>query len=278
MPKISIILPTYNGAKRIARAIQSVQKQSLRDWELLVVIDGSTDGTFSVVSDIAKNDERIRIVNNKENQGIQKTLNNGIKKSTGVYIARIDDDDEWCDNEKLQKQFNFLESNPEYGLVGSGIVLVNKNGDEIDQYLFVENDNDIRKTFLSQNHFAHPSVMFRKSIFEKTGLYSEKEEHKHVEDHEFWLRIGKYGKLKNLSEYLINYQIREGSISGRNKELQLRRRLMLCIQYRKDYPNFIKNFLKILFVYVGYVFVGWIFIRFPKIRGKITSLYKKLSR
>ena len=80
MPKISIILPTYNGAKRIARAIQSVQKQSLRDWELLVVIDGSTDGTFSVVSDIAKNDERIRIVNNKENQGIQKTLNNKIKK------------------------------------------------------------------------------------------------------------------------------------------------------------------------------------------------------
>ncbi len=274
--KVSIILPTYNGGDRIGKSIKSVQDQSFQDWELIIVIDGSTDATFERVSRIAKQDSRIVIINNEQNQGIQKTLNDGLKKATGEYIARIDDDDVWVDVRKLQKQIDFLEQNPDYVLVGTGIILVDKNGKQIDQYLFSASDDEIRKKILGQNCFAHPTVLFRNDIVKKIGGYSEDMNHKHVEDHELWLRMGTIGKMGNIPEYAILYQVNEQGLSGKNKSVQLKRRVQLCITYRKKYPNFLKNVIKITFLYIGYITIGWMFAGSIKVRSKLTAIYKEL--
>jgi teichuronic acid biosynthesis glycosyltransferase TuaG len=109
-PVISIILPTYNGATYISRAIESVAAQSYTDWELLVIGDGSTDTTAGIVAEYIKKDSRIQYVKNDSNLGIQKSLNRGLHLAQGKYIARIDDDDQWIDTEKLTKQLNFYSN------------------------------------------------------------------------------------------------------------------------------------------------------------------------
>lgn len=275
-PIISIILPTYNGGGRIVRSIQSVQQQSFQDWELIIIIDGSTDATFERVVQIAQNDPRIVILNNEKNQGIQKALNNGLKKSQGKYIARIDDDDQWIDTQKLQKQYDFLENNSDYVLVGTGMIVIDNQGKGLGRYVFAEKDEDLRKKILGQNCFAHPSVLFRKNIVDELEGYSEKVKYKHVEDHELWLRMGQNGKFANISEYSLLYTVDNASLSGKNKSVQLKKRLQLCIKYRKQYPNFILNLLKISFIYLGYITIGWMFSQSVKVRGFVTSLYKKI--
>lgn len=274
-PYITIILPTYNGADRISRAILSVQQQSFQDWELIVIIDGSTDATLERVSRIAQQDDRIVVINNKLNQGIQKTLNHGLRGARGFYIARIDDDDIWIDNRKLQKQYDFLQNNLEYVLVGTGMVLVDETGKEIGKYVFPKNDKDIRKKILGQNCFAHPTVMFRKETISQIGEYSEKKEHTHIEDHELWLRMGTVGKFANLNEYAITYQITPKSISGKNKHAQFYKKISLCVYYRKKYPDFLKNLFKVIFMFIGYMSIGWMFSNSSKIRSKVTEWYKK---
>lgn len=274
--KVSIILPTYNGGDRIGKSIKSVQDQSFQDWELIIVIDGSTDATFERVSRIAKQDSRIVIINNEQNQGIQKTLNDGLKKATGEYIARIDDDDVWIDVRKLQKQIDFLEQNPDYVLVGTGIILVDSKGVEITRYFFPETDQDIRKRILGQNCFAHPSVMYRKKVVDQIGNYSESVQDKHVEDYEFWLRMGIVGKFANLSEYSLLYQVANSSISGKNKLPQLKKCIHLSWRFRKDYELFYRNFFIVCLRYVAYGLFGGILSRSIRLRGKITAIYKKM--
>lgn len=274
--KITILLPTYNGADRISRSIQSVQKQTFQDWELIIVIDGSDDLTFERVTRTAKQDSRIVVIQNKQNQGIQKTLNNGLAHAKGKYIARIDDDDTWIDPRKLQKQFDFLEKNTDHVLVGTGIVLVNTKGEEIGQYVFPHSDVIIRNRILGQNCFAHPAVMYRRDIVELVGGYSEQVKHKHIEDYELWLRMGTIGKFANLNEYAVVYQVSEHGLSGKNKGRQLYNRVKLCIEYKKDYPNFIVSLSKILFIFIGYITIGWMFARSVKVRSFMTALYKKM--
>lgn len=273
-PHISIILPTYNGDNQIDRAISSVQEQSFQDWELIVVIDGSTDTTCERVSKMATEDSRIIIVNNVENQGIQKTLNIGLQKARGKYIARIDDDDEWVDIYKLQKQFDFLESHPEYVLVGTGLVLVDKQKKELTRYLFPGSDYEIRNKILSQNCFAHPTIMFRRNALNLLDGYSEDEKYKHVEDYELWLRMGTIGKFANLPIYAVGYQVSVTSISGKNKLLQLKKCIKLSWEFKNKYPSFLKNFINVNIRYLLYFFIGGVLDRYPKVRAVITSIYK----
>ena len=116
LPLVSILMPTFNRARLIGKSIESVIAQSYDSWELLVIDDGSTDGTRDIIKEYANKDERIKclFIPRTEFNGISKYLNLGIEKANGKYIARIDDDDFWCNNDKLSQQVNFLENNPEY--------------------------------------------------------------------------------------------------------------------------------------------------------------------
>jgi len=236
-PIVSIILPVWNGARFLPRAIRSVENQTFSDWELIVVDDGSTDGSAEMVRRAIKNDARIRYEKNERNLGIQKTLNRGLALARGTYIARIDDDDEWCDARKLEVQIDYLAAHPRCVLIGTGVIVVDENGAERLRYLFPSSDSEIRMRMLSKNCFAHSSVMFRRSVIELAGAYDESESTKHVEDYELWLRMGTAGEFYNIPEYMVRFMMRAGAVSSVNKLMQLRRIYVIAREYRAAYPR-----------------------------------------
>ena len=241
--KVSVILPTHNGSKYISKAIESVLSQSLEDLELIIIDDGSTDRTSEVVKEFTKKDKRIVFENNKENLGIQKTLNKGIQMARGEYVARIDDDDEWVYLDKLEEQTAFLDRHGNYVLVGTGVIVVDEDRKELFRFMQPETDAEIRDKMLLKSCFTHSTVMFRKDTALEIGGYSEEEGALHVEDYDLWLRLGVVGKLYNLRQYGIKFMLREGAISSKYKLEQFRKNVKLVVKYRKHYPNFSRSFL-----------------------------------
>lgn len=240
-PKVSIIIPTYNRVKMLEKSIESVFAQSYKDWELIIIDDASTDETEERMKQLSSREKSVRYMRipKIEGKGISEYLNIGLRNSKGEYIARIDDDDFWCHKDKLKMQVEFLDENPEYVVVGGGVILVDENGKELFRYLKKETDEEIRRFALYSNPFTHATVMFRKETAMKLGGYRIM---KHVEDMELWLRMGKVGKLYNMKEYFITYMT-----AGQNKSfLQQRENSRTVVDvvkmHGKHYPNFRKAY------------------------------------
>jgi glycosyltransferase involved in cell wall biosynthesis len=256
-PKVSILLPTYNGSHFLARAMESVLRQSYADFELLIIDDGSTDHTAKVVSLFSAKDPRVIYLKNEENLGIQKSLNKGLRQTRGEYIARIDDDDEWIDHDKLQAQVEFLNHNPEYVLIGTGAVWIDDKGEELYRGFNPETDRDIRRRILIRNCFIHSAVMFRKDAATKAGSYDESKEARNFEDYDLWLKLGLMGRLANFRAIGIKKTLRTGSIISANKRGSfwqriafVKRRARLISEYRRRYPNYgialLRNYLRLI--------------------------------
>ena len=270
-PIISIILPTYNGGKYIDKSIKSVIAQSFSDWELLVVDDGSTDNTADIIKKYEEDDKKIIYLKNEVNLGIQKSLNYGLKKARGKYVARIDDDDTWVDADKLRKQFDFLEDNREYVLVGTGVIVVDEDDNKIMQYILPTTDYKIRKNILMKNCFIHSSVMFRADSVESLGGYKEDNNSKNIEDYDLWLRLGTHGKFANLSSHGVCFMQRGGSISSENKIEQFKKNLDLIEKFKAQYPRYFRS---MIFGYLRLFFYR-IFVLMPdKLKRIILKIYK----
>ncbi len=244
MIQVSILLPTYNGAKTIARAIESVLSQTHTAWELLVIDDGSSDGTAQVVKKYVDTDSRVRYIKNERNLGIQKTLNRGLKEAKGEYIARIDDDDFWIIPYKLSAQYAYMQLHPGCVLVGTGVVVYSEDTQELFRYILPESDADIRKNILSKNCFTHATVLFSKQAAQECGGYGEGEETKHVEDYDLWLRLGTKGSMNNLPLYAVGFTLRAGSTSGKNKTEQFKKDIALTRKYKTNYPGYTRAIIR----------------------------------
>ncbi len=237
IPRISVILPVYNGEKYLARAIESVLRQRFRDLELLIMNDGSGDRSQEIAQHFLEKDRRIRVFA-QDNSGIQRALNLGLTHARGEFAARIDDDDVWISADKLQEQVEFLDEHPKHVLVGTGAVVRDESGRELFRYLPPTEDGSIRKRMLARNCFIHSSVMFRLRPVLETGGYDDGEPARHVEDYDLWLRLGTKGKLANLPLYATGFTLRPGNLSSRNKLEQFRKDLDLVRRYRKYYPGY----------------------------------------
>ena len=242
IPTVSIIMPTYNRIRMLEKAIQSVFDQSFKNWELIIIDDASTDETEARMKELDCREEAVRYMRipKIENKGISEYLNIGLRNARGKYIARIDDDDFWCHKDKLKLQVEFMEKNPEYVVVGGGVILVDGRGDELFRYLKKETDEEIRSFALFSNPFTHATVLFKKDLALKLGGYKII---KHVEDMELWLRMGKHGKLYNMKEYFITYMT-----AGQNKSFTHQREnsktvLEVIKMHKDDYPNFSKAYI-----------------------------------
>ncbi len=185
--KVSVVLPVFNAQDTIVTAVDSIVQQTFHDWELLVIDDGSTDSTEEKLEQIK--DVRIRVIKTK-NRGIARALNFGIKLSRSTIIARMDADD-ISHPDRLEMQYNYLKDHSDIEVVSS---LVKYNGDRLNHQgyaLYVDEINKLcshEEMFLNrfkESPMAHPSVMFRKSLIEKHGGYSEESI---PEDYELWLR------------------------------------------------------------------------------------------
>jgi len=213
-PIISIVMSVYNGATNISETIKSVLNQTFSKFEFIIINDGSTDETPKILEKWAKKDKRIKLITVPQ-IGLTKSLNKGIRKARGKYIARIDSGDTWR-KDKINLQVQFLKHNPDTVLLGTQAIIVDKQRNIITETNYPIKDKEIRLWFLKGiNPFLHSSVVFKNNNF----FYNEN--FCYAQDFELWSRLFFKGRLANLKQKLTQYQISLNSISFRHKVNQV---------------------------------------------------------
>lgn len=233
-PKISIITTTRNRADFITEAIESARGQSFTDWELLILDDDSNDNTEAIVASYTANDSRIKY-HKSPFLGISRNRNKGLKLASGKYVAVLDSDDYWLDKNKLQKQYDFLEQNLDYVLIGSNIKIIDEKGNLIKNSSFATEDTDIRKKILKDNQIPHSSVLIRKDSILKADGYDEKLSC--VEDLDLFLKLGRLGKMKNLEEITTAYTRHTGGYSHQRKVAMAWNHFKIILRNFGQYPH-----------------------------------------
>ena len=208
-PTVSVLLPAFDGERYIGAAIESVLAQTYRDFELIVIDDGSRDGTLEAVRRFA--DSRIRIVT-QLNRGLAGTLNRGIALAAGRYVARQDQDDLSFPG-RLARQVAHLDSDPTCALVGTWAEIW--RGDTLTgrQHRHPVDDATLKFELLLDNPFVHSSVMIRREALDRVGGYSTDAARQPPEDYELWSRIARGFGVANIPEVLHVYREVEGSLS-----------------------------------------------------------------
>ena len=205
---VSIILPVLNGANYIEGAVESNINQSYKSWELLIIDDGSTDGTPLILEEVDRKEDRIRIITNPGHQGIIYSLNNGWKQSKGNLIARMDADD-ICDHNRIKEQVEYMNSHPEIAVLGTAASIVYGNNENGGVLMMPETHEQIVSQIYRKSPFIHSSVMMRKEFLEKMGGYGLSTGFKNIEDWDLWIRGHKIFKFHNLQKVLIKYHARK---------------------------------------------------------------------
>lgn len=212
-PLISILLPVYNAENYVQETIASILAQTYTHFELIVINDGSTDRSQEIIDFF--NDKRIITLKNEHNIRLIATLNLGLQKAKGKYIARIDADDIMLPN-RISKQVMFLEENLDYGMVGS---YVQTFGDVEGSIFYPLDDASIRYTSMFYNPFVHSTVMLRASVI-ATNLLDYDSTMLHVEDYALWIQIMRVSKVANLPEILVRYRVHAFQISTTYSAIQ----------------------------------------------------------
>lgn len=215
-PVVSVIMSVYNDKKYVSVAIDSILNQSFKDFEFIIINDGSTDKTLEILNDYERKDSRIVLIN-QENKGLTKSLNIGIKKAKGKYIARMDSDD-ISHPQRLQKQIEFLENNQDYALLGCNVIKIDESSDELEKNKTKYSYEDIYKRFKYGNCIAHGSVMINKQLIGELLEYDEN--FKYSQDYRLWTKIAKKYKVANTYEHLYYLRLHDNSISKTKLEDQ----------------------------------------------------------
>jgi glycosyltransferase involved in cell wall biosynthesis len=211
-PQVSVIVPVRNGARWLRDAIDSVTAQTFRDFELLIVDDGSTDETPRMLSELAARDDRVVIIQQGA-LGLAIALNRGFAEARGPLIARLDADDR-AFPERLDRQMRHLAMHPEIGLLGSWAQLIDDNSKSIGQ-LKPETDPEKLAGILTRtNPFVHSSVMLRVEIARRLGGY--RSFFQAAEDYDLWLRFSEVTKVANLAETLVQYRRHGRNVTRRD--------------------------------------------------------------
>lgn len=228
---VSIVLPVYNGEKYLREAVDSILEQTYRNFELIVINDGSTDSTLDILLEYQKKDARVVIIS-RTNRGLVDSLNEGIKIARGKYIARMDADDV-AHPTRIEKQVNFMEEHDDVYILGTNYSLVYEEGTTEEVRKAAQGTHkrstasiDREDWFLSTNEtmkFIHPTIMIRKSLFDDIGLYR----YYKLEDLELYFRTGSNGyRIDKLEEVLLDYRVRASSKSRTDARAEQTKELM----------------------------------------------------
>jgi glycosyltransferase involved in cell wall biosynthesis len=214
-PAVSVLLPVWNAATTVARAVESIRSQTFGDWELLAVDDGSTDATPRMLAELARDEPRLRVLT-RAHGGLVPALNAGLAAARGELVARMDADDESLP-ERLAAQVALLRAHPETGVAGS---LVEFGGDpraaagyalHVEWLNTLRTPEEIALHRFEESPFAHPSVMFRRELVPRHGGYREGD---FPEDYELWLRWLEAGvRLAKVPQVLLRWHDPPGRLS-----------------------------------------------------------------
>lgn len=200
-PLLSVVMSVYNSEKYVVEAIDSVLSQTFKNFEFIIINDGSTDNSFELLQEKAAVDSRVILIDRK-NSGLTKSLNIALKRAKGKYIARIDADD-ICLPKRFQVQLDFLENNSNYGLVGSKYKIIDDASLVVcsQRVPFFATDDQIKGNIYRLNPFFHSSMMIEKKLFDYFGCYDER--FIYSQDYECWLRFCHYTKMANIDDFLV---------------------------------------------------------------------------
>ncbi len=248
MPKLSIIMSVHDGRTDFLRlAIESVLGQSMRDFEFIIVDDGSSETTSRVLGEYAAADSHIVIMRNERNIGLTKSLNKAIRASSGAYIARMDSDDIALPD-RFAHQLDFLLRH-DVDLIGSNCDIIDEDG-ELVRKKTVAPPSDFRRTLMRGNFFTHSTFFGRRHIFEE--FYNEN--FVRSQDYEFLLRVaGKGYRLGYMTESVLCYRLHRNGISMKNAKEQevsaLKARLIAISKYGYSifcFPYIVTAFMSFL--------------------------------
>ena len=211
--KITVLMPVHNGRKYLRDAIESILNQTYEDFEFLIINDGSTDNTLHIIKSYV--DSRIKLINNKKNIGLIKSLNKGIKRSKGEYIARMDADDVSFKN-RLQTQVDFMEKHKDIGVCGSWAKTF---GEKNELWKAPVENIDIKTMMIFDSPLIHPSVIMRKSIIKEYPNY------RRAEDYGLWVELMDKTKFYNIPECLIKYRLHK--LTKQQKQNKLKATLII---------------------------------------------------
>jgi glycosyltransferase involved in cell wall biosynthesis len=220
MPAISVILACYNTERYIASAVRSILAQTFCDFELILIDDGSTDGSSEICKQLASEDLRIKLVA-RPNKGLTKSLNEGVSLATAPLIARMDADDLSMPT-RFEKQADYLDAHPHCVCVGSRVTLIDPYDSPISltdhKLTHDEIDADLLKGIGWS--IVHPAAMMRTDAVRRVGGY--REQFKTSQDLDLWLRLAEIGKLANLEEPLVRYRQHFESVAFNKADEQWR--------------------------------------------------------
>ena len=211
MPKISVVLPTYNGETYIKESIDSILSQTFTDWELIIVDDCSSDNTCEIIEEYEKSDDRIKIIHNKSNQKLPKSLNIGFRETTGDYLTWTSDDNIYMPN-AFQCLSDYLDANKEIYMVKADMYVIDSHSIILGEYYY----------FQPNELYVHDDVgacfMYRREVLETVGEYNP--DLFCVEDYDYWMRIHEtYGTIGHIPQKMYLYRKHEKSLTAQKKEL-----------------------------------------------------------
>lgn len=210
-------MPVYNRENLIKFSVQSILNQTFKDFEFVIVNDGSTDKTAEIIESF--NDKRIKLIHNEKNSGIVFSRNRGIENASGKYIAMFDSDDIAYPT-KNEEQIKFLDKNPDFGMIGTWAKFIDQNGTHTgDSWKLPAPAQNIPAMMLFRNYFVQASVVARRNALPK-HLYSAGFDI--VEDSKMWFEISLKHKVWNLQKYLLDYRVHVGNVTNTGNEKQLR--------------------------------------------------------
>jgi glycosyltransferase involved in cell wall biosynthesis len=207
-PVISVVMPVYNSGQLLNLAIESILDQTYTDYEFIIINDGSTDNTESVI--LSYTDRRIKYFKNPANLGIVASLNKGIELAKARYLARMDADDISLP-ERFEKQLHFMESNPEIAACGSQAYYINIKGIKTGQSSLPINDNDIKAQLFFRNTFIHPTTFFKTKVVKEIRYNPD---YHYAEDYYLLAQISREYSIGNLNDPLLLYRVHDGNTTA----------------------------------------------------------------
>jgi glycosyltransferase involved in cell wall biosynthesis len=211
-PLVSVVMSVYNGGLYLQEAIDSILSQRYNNFEFIIIDDGSSDHTESII--LTNYDNRIRYFRNEVNKGLIYSLNFAIEQARGEFIARMDADD-IATIDRIEQQIDFLISNPDHGICGTNYIQIDRNGKLISKVSLPLTNIDAQTFLFFGNCFCHSSMIIRASLIR---LFQYRAEFLVCEDYDLWSRMAKKTKVANLPHFSILYRIHEQNISIQKKQ------------------------------------------------------------
>ena len=216
-PRVSVIVTAYNSGGYIRRTLDSLLTQTLSNFEIVVVDDGSTDGTSEVLDGYARRDSRIRVVH-QQNAGTSTASNRAITEARAEYLAILDHDD-MAAPDRLEKQVAYLDSHSRVGVLGGAMIAIDHRDRKLNLYRFPTEPAQVRSWLFRAPTINHSSTMMRRQLVEKVGGYRKAFDI--IPDVDLFLRISDHAELATLADVLVYYRVHPERVTARHHARQL---------------------------------------------------------